>query len=1081
MDDALQKQLQPFMRKLSIVDYQGEKQRNKDFGFITFLHEKDGKAFLRHHREVPLPTAQGQSTLLAQLNRKGPSQLMQARLTLMGRPIYCKKSDRKPNRLVLGVIKQEAEQRHHNNDTPTETTKVLNAVELSCGHYAFENGRLVFTAEWTTREECLVRFTKRSLRITMTKMGVELRIPYQGIRELVWWDDGTAAVTLYWGPTILGSPPGDSDRLIGGLQRLAIGSPPGQTPIGQRRRLQAIDSQHSRVSPYCFIYHFRVPNPVVRHSASDFEREMHRASKSQFFSVTRYNLGFRYTAIVNFDFARRSLWTTLGLYITRGALPFGHLFLLQALVTNGYLHPATVIDLAVELVRRFELAREAGQADPPVSVEAFKKLFDWIVWPTPHGDPSMFEVEGIIEKLEEFERQIREGGDWDSSLSDGTQGRARIFKAVVTPTTIMLHGPDLEPMNRVLRKYPDHSYFLKAQFCDENGQDLFFNSKVSLDIIYDRFKSVLSNGIQVAGRVYRLLGFSHSSLRAHAAWLSAPFYHDDELQLPDRIIKSLGDFNNIRSPARRAARIGQAFSETPYAVDLEKARIMVVEIPDVERGGRVFSDGVGTMSPAAASAIYKAIPRRKGLPTCFQIRWGGAKGMLSLDQRLDGSRICIRPSMTKFPSNDLRYLEICDMASEPTPMVLNRQLIKIFEDMGAPGKWFLNRQRRELERLRGITATVYNTACFLRSQKIGESIQLYKLLRNIEAMGLDYRKDNFLRGVVEVVLLRELRLLKHKARIPVYRGMTLFGVMDETGYLNEGEIYVTYDRGGYHCEPPKAGPCIVSRSPALHPGDIQIAYNSIPPHDHPLSRLRNCIVFSQRGHRDLPSQLSGGDLDGDVFHVIWEPELVRTVKTFAPAEYARITPLELDRPVKLEDIASFFVDFMRTDHLGVIATRHMIMADQKDDGTLHPDCIKLAELHSAAVDFSKTGRAVELSQLPRCLKWRPDFLAGGRPVTIHDKSIVDMEEKMSHLENEDDEDEGDGPRHKYYPSNKVLGQLYRAVDEDRIWADDIKRAIPETGSGFWNDFIEVVEAWARAFGQVDWRRRADEARRLRYT
>jgi hypothetical protein len=37
---------------------------------------------------------------------------------------------------------------------------------------------------------------------------------------------------------------------------------------------------------------------------------------------------------------------------------------------------------------------------------------------------------------------------------------------------------------------------------------------------------------------------------------------------------------------------------------------------------------------------------------------------------------------------------------------------------------------------------------------------------------------------------------------------------------------------------------------------------------------------------------------------------------------------------------------------------HQILADQKPLGTLDPDCKKLAELHSTAVDFSKTGIAV---------------------------------------------------------------------------------------------------------------------------
>lgn len=62
-----------------------------------------------------------------------------------------------------------------------------------------------------------------------------------------------------------------------------------------------------------------------------------------------------------------------------------------------------------------------------------------------------------------------------------------------------------------------------------------------------------------------------------------------------------------------------------------------------------------------------------------------------------------------------------------------------------------------------------------------------------------------------------------------------------------------------------------------------------------------------------------------------------------------------------------------TASLGVIATRHMILADQRDKGTLDNDCLKLAELHSKAVDFSKNGHHVDLIELPRAEKYRPDL------------------------------------------------------------------------------------------------------------
>lgn len=410
---------------------------------------------------------------------------------------------------------------------------------------------------------------------------------------------------------------------------------------------------------------------------------------------------------------------------------------------------------------------------------------------------------------------------------------------------------------------------------------------------------------------------------------------------------------------------------------LDDHRIAVAKIPDVTSadGSRVFSDGVGTMSQEVVHCIWDAIPQSKAAPTAFQIRFRGSKGMLALDSTLEDLQIQLRPSMIKFASNDKAILEICDMASRPIPLVLNRQVVKILEDMGVNSRWFLDMQNIELKRLREVTADPYSVAEFLRHKRLCEGIRVHRLFRQAANMGIDWRKDPFLRSVVEAMVLRDLRLLKHKARIPISKGITLFGVMDETGFLQENEVYVTYDvsRPGSRYEPPPdQGPLIVTRSPALHPGDIQCPYNVIPPKGHPLRDLTNVIVFSRHGTRDLPSQLSGGDLDGDIYNVIWDPRAVpQTV--FAPADYPRVDALDLGRQVTKQDMANFFVDFIKQDCLGVIATRHMILADQMEEGTLHKDCLKLAHLHSAAVDFSKSGKGVELSQLPRANKYRPDL------------------------------------------------------------------------------------------------------------
>lgn len=99
-----------------------------------------------------------------------------------------------------------------------------------------------------------------------------------------------------------------------------------------------------------------------------------------------------------------------------------------------------------------------------------------------------------------------------------SQNVAIIHRAKVMPSGVHLHGPEPESNNRILRKYRgQHEYFLRVQFCDEDGQPVRFNPRISNEKIYHgRFKEVLRNGINIAGRVYKFLGFSHSSLRGES-------------------------------------------------------------------------------------------------------------------------------------------------------------------------------------------------------------------------------------------------------------------------------------------------------------------------------------------------------------------------------------------------------------------------------------------------------------------------------------------------------------------------------------------------------------------------------------
>jgi hypothetical protein len=242
--------------------------------------------------------------------------------------------------------------------------------------------------------------------------------------------------------------------------------------------------------------------------------------------------------------------------------------------------------------------------------------------------------------------------------------------------------------------------------------------------------------------------------------------------------------------------------------------------------------------------------------------------MISLDSRLQGDALVLRPSMIKFEGSNKTDIELCDGAWKPLPVYLNRQFIKILEDLGTEERFFLDLQAREVNRLRSTTQNPFNASLFLQRHLIGENTHLPWLINKLTSLNLNYQLDGFLRNVLEMAVLIELRLLKHKTRIPVPKGWHLHGIMDETGYLKEGQIYCVVLVEGV----PRAitgKNLIITRAPALHPGDVQLVEGVSPPADSPLMDLYNCIVFSQNGSRDLPSQLSGGDLDGDRYYLIW--------------------------------------------------------------------------------------------------------------------------------------------------------------------------------------------------------------------
>ncbi|KAJ3075398.1 hypothetical protein HDU98_008227 [Podochytrium sp. JEL0797] len=606
----------------------------------------------------------------------------------------------------------------------------------------------------------------------------------------------------------------------------------------------------------------------------------------------------------------------------------------------------------------------------------------------------------------------------------------------VTPTGKYLDGPHLDKTNRVMRQYRHIAHhFLHVTFVEENGEKMASSPltkvHVHTEIFERRFAGMLKDGIVVAGRLFKFLAFSNSSLKEGRVL----FFHEPAGggETVESIRRWMGDFSDIKIPAKYAARMGQAFSSTLATVELKESELKM--IPDVTKNGYLFSDGVGTMSVEIAEEIWSVLKKLKEealtrngtvrmdvVPSAFQIRLGGVKGMLSVDPTLQGRQVNIRNSMHKFKSPNCRIVEIADNSSVCRDAYFNRPVILVLEDLGVDKQVFLDIQRQAVREL----AFMWDHPEKLvhlhsKASVFGNFVRLW------ENLGIrEWARNEFLRESFDHIRGFLLKEIKNRARIKIPQAWMLFGILDETGTLKEGQIYVQLCSTDVN--EVVTGPVIIFRNPIIHPGDIQPALAVDNPR---LSHLRNVVVFSQHGARDLPSKLAGGDLDGDMFTVVTNRKLFPKAKSFrAASAYKSCQPIELDHPVTMNDVSDFIVHFMQNDHLGVISRRHLALADQRDGGSLHPDCIALSELHSHAVDFAKTGVPADVTHMAST-KSRPDFM-----YKFKSNSQFDT---------------------KYYKSPRVMGLMYRDPELNHYIAQTYGRGEGERGKS--HASVEVDPVW----------------------
>ncbi len=359
-------------------------------------------------------------------------------------------------------------------------------------------------------------------------------------------------------------------------------------------------------------------------------------------------------------------------------------------------------------------------------------------------------------------------------------------------------------------------------------------------------------------------------------------------------------------------------------------------IADIERNDHCFTDGVGIISELLSQFIVEEMALDiAGEASAFQFRMGGCKGVLTVwpSNYATKMEVLIRKSQEKFTAktNNLEIIR-CARASTAT---LNRQTIVILEHLGVPVQAFMSLLEQHID---GYERAMTDTAAAIELlTKFVDENQTTLIVAELIKFGF---KDQFVTNLLTLWKAWSLKLIKEKARIHVEKSAFVIGVVDETGTQRghstktEGakekdisklpQIFLQISKSKHHKAQIVRGLCIVGRNPSLHAGDIRV----VQAVDNPkLRHLKDVVVFPSKGDRPLPSMLSGGDLDGDDYFVIWDPSLLPKRWNTVPMPVEAVSPVLLDRDVTVDDLRAFVVQYMKNDCLPLIATAHLAFAD----------------------------------------------------------------------------------------------------------------------------------------------------------
>ncbi|CAO3635853.1 unnamed protein product [Cunninghamella blakesleeana] len=598
-----------------------------------------------------------------------------------------------------------------------------------------------------------------------------------------------------------------------------------------------------------------------------------------------------------------------------------------------------------------------------------------------------------------------------------------IYSVYVTPTTLIVQPPRIEQTNRFLRKYKQHSdRFLKVQFVEEDlgsltssflrrpcysslsSQQSHGDYPYDNDPVLDRIYKVFMNGIQVGKLTYQFLAYDTTSLKRHSCWFFAP----TSTLSADDILNDIGELESIVTLSHYTSAMDICLSPTEQIKmnwgllnnnnnnnnnndnnhhglinkkkkkknDIKKndtSTNFIEWIDYVYNNDETIRPGCGKMSAQFAREIVQLSNKSiavNGTPSAVQFSLGGTIGVLALSNFVSGKiKIQLRPCQYVFNKQPSDF-EIVQFSTYK-PAFLDRSIITTLTSYGIHEQVFHFMIQHSVQSLNNLTNYPSITYDYLK--EFANEFGTVQRMRQMIDAGFLTRLDPFIYNSICAFKFNRLKNIRKFGSLHVKKGAELMVILDDTNTLADNEIFCQLsdlNKGLLSKREVITGACMIFPKPCLHSGDMIIVKAINSPK---LRHWNDVIVVSSKQKSLLPSQIVGGQFNGERYTIIWDPQLIPLQPLLETLENKEPPDTSAAKPINRSKAISYFVNYLNNDHRDSIEKYFLRAADKSTRGARDGECTQLSVQYADVMEFLQTPCAIKLEDKSNEPTF-PDFL-----------------------------------------------------------------------------------------------------------